>query len=87
MTARQGADPRPCLGVQAGGDEGLDDPAGVNDPECGIARADQRADLVDDDLEHLLDGAQSGDRPGRDIDGVVDFGRRLLIDATHDDRG
>ena len=87
VTARQGADPRPCLAVHAGGDEGLDHPAGVDDPERGIARADQRTDLVDDDLEHLLDGAETGDRPGGDIDRVVDVGRRLLIDATHDDRG
>ena len=50
-------------------------------------RADQRADLVDDDLEHFLDGAQAGDRPGRGIDRVVDVGHRLLIDLAHDDRG
>ena len=64
VTARQGADPRPCLAVQAGGDEGLDHPAGVDDPECGVARADQRTDLVDDDLAALPRQSPARRSPG-----------------------
>ena len=74
MTTRYRSDPGPCLAIHPRGDEGVDDAIRVDDPERRIARPDQWTDLIDDDLEHFLDRAEAGDRPGRDIDGVVDIG-------------
>ena len=87
MTARQRPDLRPRRTVHPGRDERFDHAVCVDDPERRVARPDQRADLIDDDLEDFLDRTEAGDRPRRSIDGVVDVGCRLLVDPAHDDRG
>ena len=61
MTTRQRTDPRPSLIGQAARDEALDDAAGIHDTEGRVLRADERPDLIDDDLEHLVDGQDTGD--------------------------
>ncbi len=75
MAAGQGADRRPRRRAHAGRDEALDDAVLVDDAQRGVARPDERPDLVDDDLQDLVDGDQPGDRAGRRVEGLEDLVR------------
>ncbi len=71
-STREGTDVGPRLAVDAGRDETLDDAARMDDPERRVARADQRPDLVDDDLQDLIDGLQRRDGSRRHVERVDD---------------
>ena len=65
VAARQRPDPRPgssrrCPDVM----NRSMTPSGVDDPERGVARPDQRPDLVDDDLQDVVDGLERRRSPG-----------------------
>ena len=66
---RQRADREPMVGIDAGGDEPLDPAVDADDPERRVARVDEIADPIDDQLEDLLDAEHARDRPGGLVDG------------------
>ena len=75
VSFRQRADQGACLGIDPRGDEPFDDPARVDDPQRGVARPDERPNLVDDDLQDVIDALEPGDRTGGHIERVDDTGR------------
>ena len=68
--ARQRPDRLALMGRHAAGDEALDPVVGPDDPESGVAGADERPDTLDDQLEGILDIEQPGDCASRLVDGV-----------------
>ncbi len=62
-------DPLSVLRVDAGRHEALDDASGVDDAERGVARPDQVANPIDDQLEGGIGVEDAGDRPGGRIEG------------------
>ena len=82
VAAGQRPDLCPCLIGQATGDETLDDAVAVDDAERRVLGADQRTDLVDDDLEDLVHGQDAGDSAGRGVDGIQEIPRRCARSPT-----
>ena len=78
MTVWQRPDACARFVIDPARDESLDDVALIDDPERGVLRAHEWTDLVDDDLEHLVDGEHAGDGPGRRIECVEDPERGLV---------
>ena len=70
VTAWQRTDPGAGLIGQTAGDESLDHASVIDDPEGGVLRADERADLVDDDLQHLIDGQDARDGACGGVNGL-----------------
>ena len=69
--------------VHAAGDEPFDPTIEVDDPHGRVLGADQRTNLVDDDLQCLVDGGETGDAS----DGGVESGLNLSEATWHYDVG
>ena len=65
--------------VHAARDEPLDPTARVNDAEGRVLCADQRPDLVDDDLQDIIHGAEIGNPSDRGIKGSLDLVLRPYV--------
>ena len=74
-----GADRGSRLQAHPRRDEALDHAVRVDDPKGGIPGPDERADLIDDHLQDIVDRLEAGDRPRRHVEGVDDVGRSLWV--------
>ena len=77
--------------VHPAGDEPLDPPIGVDDPQRGVLRADERTDAIDDHLQGVIDRCQSGDPSDRGIEGSLNLVQasrhgRFRLDHPNEDR-
>ena len=54
-------------------DELLDAAVGVDDAHGGVLRSNERTDAIDDDLQRVINGGQSGDAPNGGIEGSLDL--------------
>ena len=79
MSFWQRADPVARGIVHPARDEALDPATDVDDAEGGVLRANERANLVDDDLQHVIDGGESGDASDRSIKRGLDLMPRSLL--------
>jgi hypothetical protein len=73
MALRQRADPTTRGVVHPAGDESFDPATGIDDAEGGVLGIDERADLVDDDLQDVVDGAETRDPADRCVKGSLDL--------------
>ena len=64
----QGANRRSLAGFEAGGDEALHPTGCVGDPERSVSCVDELADLVDDELKHVVDREDAGNGARRRIE-------------------
>jgi hypothetical protein len=58
--------------VHPAGDESFDPSAAIDDPECRVLRADERANLIDDDLQDIVDSPETSDPSDRGVQGNLD---------------
>ena len=70
VTLRQRPDLAAQLRRHAAGDEALDPTVRVDDPERRVARADELAHAVDDQLQDAVEVQLAGDGPRRPVERV-----------------
>jgi hypothetical protein len=85
MAFRQRADLAARLIGHAAGDEALDSPGVVDDPEGGVFGAHERPNTIDDELQDLVRGCEPGDAADGGVEGRPYLGGACICEGTFGD--